>query len=330
MDLPISVITCSHNPRADYLVQVHDALKHQTLAKDRWEYLLIDNRSDEQLESRVDLSWHPNSRQVREEKLGLTHARLRGIHESSGQILVFVDDDNVLDANFLDQTLNIANEWPKLGAWSGQTRPGFEASPPEWTRLYWGNLVIRSLEKDVWSNLPHLPETMPCGAGLCVRRAVADHYVFLHESGQRRLILDRTGDSLISAGDNDLAACACDVGLGVGLYASLKLTHLIPSARLEEDYLLRLVESIAYSGVIFRSFRSTTDSYHQGWPRRLADSLRLLRMNQRQRRFFRASKRGESEAAKYLEELQAGAKARQSRGIEPVDSIRPHKSAGTT
>ncbi|MEP6740882.1 MAG: glycosyltransferase family A protein [bacterium] len=98
---PISVITCSHNPREDYLAQVIEALKNQTLDKQRWEYLLIDNASDKALEKRVDLSWQPNSRHIREENLGLTHARLRGIRESRNEILVFVDDDNVLDAGII-------------------------------------------------------------------------------------------------------------------------------------------------------------------------------------------------------------------------------------
>jgi hypothetical protein len=46
---------------------------------------------------------------------------------------------------------------------------------------------------------------MPCGAGLCVRRGVAEHYLRLHESGERTFQLDRTGDALLSGGDNDLA-----------------------------------------------------------------------------------------------------------------------------
>jgi glycosyltransferase involved in cell wall biosynthesis len=82
MPAQASVITCSHNPREDYLQQVIEALKNQTLEKQNWEYLLIDNASDEALETRIDLSWHPNARHVREEKLGLTHARLRGISEA--------------------------------------------------------------------------------------------------------------------------------------------------------------------------------------------------------------------------------------------------------
>ena len=107
MTVQISVITCSHNPRADYLAQVIEALKHQSLDKGLWEYLLIDNASDEALQARVDLSWQANARHIREEKLGLTHARLRGIRESRGEILVFVDDDNVLDSDYLEQVVDI-------------------------------------------------------------------------------------------------------------------------------------------------------------------------------------------------------------------------------
>jgi len=61
-------------------------------------------------------------------------------------------------------------------------------------------------------------------------------------------VLDRVGTSLLSAGDLDLAATACDIGLGNGLFTSLKLTHLVPRERLEENYLLRLTEAQALSG----------------------------------------------------------------------------------
>jgi glycosyltransferase involved in cell wall biosynthesis len=218
---------------------------------------MVDNRSSELLAQRIDLSWHTNAEVVREETLGLTSARLRGIRESRGELLVFVDDDNVLDTDFLEVALHTMDDKPFLGSWSGQCRPAFEQPPPEWTRRYWGNLVIREFDQDVWSNLPRLPSTMPCGAGLCVRRAVAHHYLNLHDSGKRSFRFDRSGKSLLSGGDNDLAACACDVGLGVGLIASLKLTHLISPERLTEDYLTRLAEGIFFSAVVLGHFRSS-------------------------------------------------------------------------
>jgi glycosyltransferase involved in cell wall biosynthesis len=253
----LSTVVCTHNPRPDYFSRCLDALRRQTLARPSWELIVVDNRSDEPLAKRVDLSWHAGARMVREETLGLTAARLRGIYESKGDLLVFVDDDNVLDVDFLASALHAMDERPFLGSWSGQCRPAFEQPPPEWTRRYWGNLVIREFDHDIWSNLPRLPESMPCGAGLCVRRKVALHYLELHESGKRSFQFDRNGNSLLSGGDNDLAACACDIGLGVGLIASLKLTHLISPERLTEDYLVRLTEGIFLSAVVLDHFRSS-------------------------------------------------------------------------
>jgi hypothetical protein len=254
----LSVIICTHNPHWDYFQQCINAFRDQRLPHDQWELVVVDNRSDEPLADRIELSWHPHAHVVREETPGLTLARLRGIRESAGDLLVFVDDDNVLDLDFLEIALRTMEERPFLGSWSGQCRPAFEEPPPEWTRRYWGNLVIREFDKDVWSNLPRLSQSMPCGAGLCVRREVAQHYLDLHESGKRLVQLDRNGTSLLSGGDNDLAACACDIGLGVGLIASLKLTHLISPERLTEGYLVRLSEGIFLSAVILDHFRSSS------------------------------------------------------------------------
>lgn len=304
MSAQLSVITCSHNPRSEYLDQVVKALRTQTLPDNRWEYLLIDNASAEPLNSRVDLSWHPNARHVIEPELGLTHARLRGIAESTGEVLIFVDDDNVLDSDFLEQALKIGEEWPRLGTWGGQTRPGFETPPPDWTRAYWSRLVIREFDSDRWSNQPSDGDAMPCGAGMCVRRSVADYYLELHKNGRRNVMMDRAGSSLISGGDSDMAICACDLGMGMGMFASLKLTHLIPAERLTEDYLVRLVEGLAYSEIVLNSFRASPASNGHSSGRKLstsvADLARLFIRNKRERRFFRAVRRGQLKAVTLL------------------------------
>ena len=256
----LSVIICAHNPRSGYFQRCINGLRHQTLPLQQWQLFLVDNRSDPPLAEQVDLSWHPAAAIVREENPGLTSARLRGIRESSGDLLIFVDDDNVLDPDFLEVAQRTMDERSFLGSWSGQCRPEFETPPPQWTRRYWGNLVIREFERDVWSNLPRLAESMPCGAGLCVRREAALRYLNLHESGKRPFRFDRNGKSLLSGGDNDLAACACDIGLGVGLIASLKLTHLISPERLTERYLARLCEGIICSSVVLDYFRSPAEA----------------------------------------------------------------------
>lgn len=298
----LSVVVCTHNPRPDYLAATVEALRAQTLPTERWDLLVVDNASAPERRPGADLSWHARARVVVEPTLGLTLARLRGIREAAGALLVFVDDDNVLDADFLGEALRIAESCPHLGAWSGRTRPRFDAPPPEWTRRYWGNLVIRDLDRDVWSNLPRLAETMPCGAGLCVRRDVARHYVALHEAGTRRVVLDRAGDSLVSGGDNDLAACACDIGFGVGLMRGLALTHLIPPERLTGAYLSRLTEGIAFSSLLLDAERGVPRPPPSA-ARRALDRLRLLRSRGPHRSIQRAVLRGEARARDLLTTL---------------------------
>jgi len=299
----LSVIICTHNPRDDYVRRCLDALRAQRLPHNHWELVVVDNHSDAAVADRIDLPWHPSARIVREETMGLTAARLRGIRESTGELLVFVDDDNVLDPDFLEVAERTMDEKPFLGSWSGQCRPAFEKTPPEWTRRYWGNLVIREFEHDVWSNLPRLPESMPCGAGLCVRRNVAQHYLELHESGKRSFQFDRNGKSLVSGGDNDLAACACDLGFGLGLIASLKLTHLISPERLTVEYLARLTEGIYFSSTLLNAERGLRVA-ERGALGRSVDFLRVMQLQPPHRPILRAAFRGRDRAIQLLSQNQ--------------------------
>jgi hypothetical protein len=90
--------------------------------------------------------------------------------------------------------------------------------------------------------------------------------------------------------------------LGVGIFASLRLTHLIPSARLEEDYLVSLAEGISLSAILLRSFRVPRAAVRSpSVKNRLADVARAALMNRRDRRFFLATKRGERTAYRMLE-----------------------------
>jgi len=97
----VSVILCTHNPRADYLDRVLVGLRRQTLSVQHWELLLIDNASNESLAARFDIGWHPNGRHVREDELGLTPARLRWVAEAVAELPLFVDEGNVLNPNDL-------------------------------------------------------------------------------------------------------------------------------------------------------------------------------------------------------------------------------------
>ena len=304
----LTVVVCTHNPRRDYFQRCLGSLQNQNLRLDGWELVVVDNQCDEPIKDWVDLSWHHHASVVREARIGLTPARLRGIRESSGDLLVFVDDDNVLDPDFLEVALDTMGQRSYLGSWSGQCRPEFEQPPPEWTRRYWSNLSIREFTNDVWSNIPRLPESMPYGAGLCVRRTVARHYLELHDSGRRSFQFDRQGGSLLSGGDNDLAACACDLGLAVGIISSLKLTHLIAPERLTEEYIARLAEGISYSSTLLDSEYGCRTERRTPMGR-IADFLRVMRLRHPHRRILRAAYQGRDRAIQQLSRAIAGRNA---------------------
>ena len=307
----LSVILCTHNPRKDYINRVLDALKAQTLPIEKWELLLVDNASDQSLKLEIDLSWHPYARHIREDQLGLTPARLRGIREANGEIIVFVDDDNVLDADYLEVAQKIGQEYLFLGAWGGQIRGEFEVPPPEWAKPFLPKLAIREFDRDQWSNLLHQHQTTPCGAGLCIRKFIAEKYAEQVRSDVKRLNLDRKGQSLFSGGDTDLAFTACDLGLGTGQFTALKLAHLMPPQRLEEGYLLKLIEGSTYSNIILDSLRGRMPNpLNISWKERLREFYRLLKMGAWDRRFYQADKRGQIQAIQELSSEREMARSR--------------------
>jgi glycosyltransferase involved in cell wall biosynthesis len=254
----VSVIICTHNPRLDYLGRALEALKAQTLSKDHWELLLIDSASDDAIADRVDLSWHPNSKHIREDAIGLTRARVRGINESRGNLLIFVDDDNVLDGSYLEQAIQIAAEYRHIGAFGASIRAEFEVNPPDWVAPFIAGFAADELDRDYWSNLVGWSRATPYGAGMCVRRSVAKAYVTATETQPVRKLLDRTGTTVASGGDSDLAWTAMDLGMGSGRFRSLRLTHLIPKQRLTEDYVIKLYAGFAHSKIILESLRSAS------------------------------------------------------------------------
>jgi glycosyltransferase involved in cell wall biosynthesis len=306
MEYPVSVIICSHNPQPAYISRVLDALKLQTLPLTEWELLLVDNASSPPLSETIDLSWHPNARLFSEEQLGIVYARLRGLKESHGTISIFVDDDNVLDRDYLRSAVEIEARYPLLGAWGGQALPEFDGgSPEEWTRSAWPLLAIAQFDKDSWSNLEQ-SETMPVGAGMCIRKQVAQKYIRLVQEDPRRLKLGQQGELLLRCDDFDLALCALDIGLGMGKFARLKLTHILPLRRLTEEYLLNLVKGIVYSRAIMDFLRNKSPE-QLSWRTKMRSFITSFLMSPRDRKFLKVTKQSLSMAAKEIREMKADA-----------------------
>jgi glycosyltransferase involved in cell wall biosynthesis len=236
--MKISVVIITYNPVIATLNRTLAALRDQTLPQSEWTLLVVDNRSDRPLEGRIDIGWHAAASIVREEKLGWSHARIRGILETEGDVIVFVDDDNILQATYLEEAANIARDWPVLGAWGGSISPEFEETPAGHLAPHLKYLALREVPKPIWSNIWHCADAEPWGAGLCMRRSPALAYV-KHRTEVGLRIEDKVGRH----GDCEMAVVTCETGLGMGLFPQLRILHLIPRRRVQEDYLVRLIES---------------------------------------------------------------------------------------
>jgi len=240
----VSVHICTHDPRPEYLSRTLEGLKLQTLPRDEWELLLVDNASTTDAASQADLSWHPNGSHHCVPEVGKTNALIFATRQARAPLLITVDDDNVLDADYLEQACRIAEQFPHIGVWGGSCRGEFEVPLPDWARPYLTGLVVKEIDRDYWSNLQGWSLATPYGAGMCVRRPVALEFVRRIEANPKLRQLGPCERSRtrarMSGEDSFMVECAFDCGMGSGRFARLRLTHLIGKERLTEDYIVRL------------------------------------------------------------------------------------------
>ncbi len=245
----LTVILCTHSPHRGRLERTLEGLKKQTLAREQWEFLLIDNASAEQLADCIDLSWHPHGRVVRENTLGLTNARLCGIRNAAGNLVVWVDDDNIFDAEYLSRAQRIAADHPRVGAFAGRVLPEFECPVEPWFTSIHGplglsdhgaSILIADASRFASEGYPAFA---PCGAGLCTRLDVLQGWRDAVTGSQVRRSLGRTGANLSSGEDNDIVLTALKLGRDIGYFPELSLTHIMPAGRLTAEYHARLLEA---------------------------------------------------------------------------------------
>lgn len=256
MTVLLTAIVPTHNPRPQSLARTLAALAAQTLPATMWELLIIDNASADPV--KLDSTWLERGRVVREERLGLVHARLKGITEAKAETLVWVDDDNVLASNYLADALTAFEADPELGAAGGKSLPEYEVQPPAWFSEGLAPLGCRDLGDTAiymkWHpDRPDYPAAAPIGAGLVIRRGAMQVWAEAVQNDPQRMSLGRLGNQLTSGEDNDISLTVLRQGLKLAYLPALKLTHLIAAGRLEPDYLARIAR------VSFRDFIRVLD-----------------------------------------------------------------------
>lgn len=142
----ISVVICTYN-RPKLVIKALDSLWTQTSAKDRYEIVVVDNNSELETHDLISDKCKTIGIAclVTEEKQGLSYARNRGISQAQYDLIGFIDDDAVVDSNWVERALsNFETVLPEPSVMGGKVIPWFEKQPPRWhypeLELFsWGN-----------------------------------------------------------------------------------------------------------------------------------------------------------------------------------------------
>lgn len=108
----ISVIIPTYRP-GTYIFECLDSLRHQTLPKNQFEVIVVLNGEREPYEEQLFEYSQKYSDVVSQvlysEEKGVSNARNLGIDQSKGQYIVFVDDDDRVSPNYLENLLALAD-----------------------------------------------------------------------------------------------------------------------------------------------------------------------------------------------------------------------------
>jgi Glycosyl transferase family 2 len=250
----VDVCICVHNPRLPLLKLVLSALARQTVAPEVYRVFIVDNASSPPVPEEVLaplIRRGIESSVIREPEPGLTRARLRAIEATDATWVLFVDDDNVLDVDYLDEGFKFIAENPNVACFGGRLLLPPELTPAEWCKPYLSYMAIRDLGDATLSGISERWQVWePPGAGVFVRREVLSQYWDLAKRRPEMFSLGRSGaNNLASCDDSLLMSGAARLGMATAYNPRLRLWHHLHPRRFELPYLLRLMKAYGFSHV---------------------------------------------------------------------------------
>ncbi len=255
----ISVILCTYN-RDRYLYNVLHSIAAGTLAPTEYEIVLVNNNSTDRTEEECHrfTADHPDVafRYCVETQQGLSHARNRGIREAKGDILVYVDDDALVNAEYLQTYADFFVRSRDAVAAGGPILPQYDGcEEPDWMSHYTRQLVTGKLWLgDKEREFPG--DAFPGGGNAAYRSSVFESV------GLFNVELGRKGNSLVGAEEKDLFDKMTSRGMKFYYLPTAILYHLIPPKKLTQDYFDRLTHGIGVSER-YRTQAISRGKYHQ-------------------------------------------------------------------
>jgi glycosyltransferase involved in cell wall biosynthesis len=242
--------------RAEFLRQTLAGIAAQQFPRDHFEVLVVDNNSRDHTPSVVEGFAHerPAPRYILERRQGLDHARNRAITEARGEIILFGDDDILVEPDWIAQMAVplLADTAKRIGAVGGEVIPVFPDGLPEWVREWHAPLAFRA------DTGPLEPRHSPMGANLAFPKWVFERLGPFHTA------LDRAAGNYFSGGDSEMIRRVRAAGLEVWFSPAAAVKHQMPASRTTFRYARRHAFDSARSRVIDRAGQPGATGYLAG------------------------------------------------------------------
>jgi glycosyltransferase involved in cell wall biosynthesis len=240
----VTVAVITYN-RSSYLRETLAGLVRQDYPAGCWELLVIDNNSTDDTRDVVAafMASTPPPRWILEERAGLDHGRNRAIDEARGEVVALVDDDILVEPDWLAQLVGpfSGKTQGSIGVVGGEVVPIFPDGIPDWQR---GTHRPLGFRKDPG---PLPPGQAPMGANFAFPKWVFER------CGRFDTDLDRKGAALFGGGDSEMIRRVRAAGLEAWFVPGAKVLHQIPAGRLTLRYALRHAFDSARSRVVDRA-----------------------------------------------------------------------------
>jgi glucosyl-dolichyl phosphate glucuronosyltransferase len=244
MSLDVSVIVCTWN-RASMLEEaLGRLLQLQPPSHIHWELVVIDNNSDDHTRAVAQaLIGRLPLRYIFESQQGLSRARNRGVAEARGRLLLFMDDDVIVDPGWLAAMYESSCRHPRGGVFGGPVTPRFEHAPDADIAAAYPAVVNGLCGVDYGHTERTLdPSEYVVGANFAVRKEAIEELAFDVELGSHGA--DPAGGEEVKLQDAIRGR-----GWDVVWVPGMRVQHYVASARLTVSYLRQFVYHRSRSSV---------------------------------------------------------------------------------
>ncbi|MCG2711499.1 MAG: glycosyltransferase [Candidatus Omnitrophica bacterium] len=228
----ISVVICTFNRCAELDGALKSLLKLECDSSFDYEIIVVDNNSKDDTKKMVEsymAQFHGRLKYVLEAKQGLSNARNRGIRESRGNIIAYVDDDCIIEAEWL---IYLDKTFKKYDAdlVGGKILPLWLKKPSKWIfrKYIMGKLSLL----DYGDNEFHVTkkEEEPYGANMAFKKSS------LIESGLFKGELGRTGNNLFAGEETELFLQFLNNGKRIYYQPKAVVHHKVLPMRMKKSY----------------------------------------------------------------------------------------------